>query len=85
VASYTADPEVLKQHAARALFLCYPDDYKLSMKAVSTECLKHYTGEVVIHVGEMLGHTALENPWCVFSAVSLRYLYLLLTELPLFG
>jgi hypothetical protein len=64
-------PEVLRQESGRTLFLCYPDEddeastemeEPLSMGAA---CLEHYTGEYVIHVGEVYGDTLAMNqaPW----------------------
>lgn len=39
-----------KEHRHRTLFLCYPDD----TQNMSMKCLEHYTGEYIIHVGELL-------------------------------
>lgn len=36
--------------AGRTLLLCYPDENE----PVSVNCLEHYTGEYVIHIGEMI-------------------------------
>lgn len=36
--------------ANRALFLCYPDD----TEDMSTKCLRHFKGQFIIHVGELL-------------------------------
>lgn len=38
-----------KQSAGRTLMLCYPDD----RESLSLECLKHYQGETLIHIGEL--------------------------------
>jgi hypothetical protein len=46
----------------RNLFLCYPDDRdKLAMK-----CLKYFTGEYIVHVGELMSTGTLsmpQSPW----------------------
>eukprot|EP00980_Cylindrotheca_fusiformis_P010846 scaffold2462_cov127-Cylindrotheca_fusiformis.AAC.3 len=42
-------PSSLKHHADRSLFLCYPDEEGEGMGA---ECLEHFKGTHVIHVGE---------------------------------
>ena len=44
-------PTKLKEHRDRTLFLCYPDEEGEGMGA---ECLEHYLGEYVIHVGESI-------------------------------
>jgi hypothetical protein len=42
-------PSMLEKHSDRTLFLCYPDEEDEGMGA---ECLSHYTGSFVVHVGE---------------------------------
>jgi len=54
------------------LFLCYPDE-DLSMggtngdspQSMATECLKHFRGDTIIHVGELFGDTLTMDhaPW----------------------
>ncbi|CAK4079254.1 unnamed protein product [Aphanomyces euteiches] len=57
-------PEVLKKHKKRTLMLCYPDDYEDSEESMSLECLNNYSGDTVIHIGELFGHTlCLPEPW----------------------
>jgi hypothetical protein len=57
-------PEVLEAHTARVLFLCYPDDFEDSDESMAARCLRHYRGDTVVHVGELLGDTcALPSPW----------------------
>ena len=73
-------PEVLTQLSDRALFLCYPDEEQTPTQApeeteeepiafsMAAECLKHYRGDYVIHVGELLatGSCLAQNdqaPW----------------------
>jgi len=73
-------PEVLSRHADRTLFLCYPDEEQTSIQqqeeqddvpvntSMAADCLKYYTGDCIIHVGEMLatGGALAQNdqaPW----------------------
>ncbi|ETW04565.1 hypothetical protein H310_03787 [Aphanomyces invadans] len=57
-------PEVLTKHKNRTLLLCYPDDYEDSDESMAEACLNYYTGEYVIHIGELFGHTlCLPEPW----------------------
>jgi FtsZ-interacting cell division protein YlmF len=57
-------PKILKNHSDRTLFLCYPDDFEDSEESMALECLNNYTGDTVIHVGEMLGQTlCLPDAW----------------------
>lgn len=42
-------PTSLKKHKDRALFLCYPDE---DGEGMGEQCLEHYAGKYVIHVGE---------------------------------
>lgn len=44
-------PEKIKENPNRALFLCWPD-YE---KAMASDCLENYTGDIVIYVGERGG------------------------------
>ena len=67
-------PEILQKEMGRTLFLCYPDEddrvdvsvdeseESLSLGAV---CLEYYTGDYVIHVGEIFGDTLSvdQAPW----------------------
>ncbi|CAJ1963015.1 unnamed protein product [Cylindrotheca closterium] len=56
-------PVSLKNHKNRALFLCYPDEDGEGMGA---QCLEHYTGTHVIHVGETILDATLsmdQAPW----------------------
>ncbi len=61
----TGEPKILKkaEHAQRALLLCYPDD----RESMSMECLEHFRGETIIHIGELAitGTKAggLQRPW----------------------
>ncbi|CAH1230652.1 Hypp328 [Branchiostoma lanceolatum] len=54
-------PEVLTSHGDRALFLTWPDSDESS--TLSTDCLNHYNGDVIIHVGELFGETLSSDPW----------------------
>lgn len=67
-------PDVLRQESGRTLFLCYPDeDDEVSKEIGESEqpcsmgaaCLEHYTGDYVIHVGEIFGDTLAmdQAPW----------------------
>ncbi|GLD94495.1 hypothetical protein PINS_up003106 [Pythium insidiosum] len=57
-------PKDLRKHPDRTLFLCYPDDFEDSSESMALECLHNYSGEYVIHVGEMFGQTlCLPGPW----------------------
>ncbi|RHY34559.1 hypothetical protein DYB32_000860 [Aphanomyces invadans] len=49
--------QVLTKHKNRTLLLCYPDDYEDSDESMAEACLNYYTGEYVIHIGELFGHT----------------------------
>mmetsp|Transcript_6872 Transcript_6872/g.8909 ORF Transcript_6872/g.8909 Transcript_6872/m.8909 type:complete len:412 (+) Transcript_6872:84-1319(+) len=70
-------PEVLSKHEDRTLFLCYPDenddiedeqpedssiDEPMSL---GQACLQHYTGNYIVHVGEIFGDTLsmAQAPW----------------------
>jgi hypothetical protein len=60
-------PEQLSENSVargRALFLCYPDE----MESMATECLDQFTGDYIIHIGELMvtGGTlcgAPTSPW----------------------
>ncbi|XP_019615932.1 PREDICTED: uncharacterized protein LOC109463529 isoform X1 [Branchiostoma belcheri] len=54
-------PEVLVSHGERVLFLAWPDADESS--TLSTDCLNHYKGDAIIHVGELFGETLSSNPW----------------------
>jgi hypothetical protein len=64
-------PEVLRQESGRTLFLCYPDeDDEASSEmeepfSMGAACLEHYTGDYVIHVGEVYGDPLAmdQAPW----------------------
>lgn len=44
--------------------LCYPDDYEHSEDSMALECLDNFSGDTVIHIGEVFGHTlCLPSPW----------------------
>jgi hypothetical protein len=65
-------PSVLAQHTHRTLFLCYPDEEGDGMAA---ECLEHYTGQYVIHVGETIWDANLsvdQCPWGRSSAADFQ-------------
>ena len=56
----------------RALFLCYPDEVAFTSEESDDECetmgaacLKHFKGDIVIHVGELYGDTISmdQAPW----------------------
>ena len=70
-------PEVLAKHSDRTLFLCYPDeddyvdpDYDVEEDgppmSTGAQCLQHYEGDHVIHVGELFLDATLsidQAPW----------------------
>lgn len=59
-------PEVLRQESVskgRALLLCYPDEFVHDMRSVALRALDDYSGDTIVHIGEMMPHTQLENPW----------------------
>mmetsp|Transcript_25627 Transcript_25627/g.33553 ORF Transcript_25627/g.33553 Transcript_25627/m.33553 type:complete len:336 (+) Transcript_25627:48-1055(+) len=60
-------PEMLlkESNKGRNLFLCYPDDYEDSEESLALNCLKKFTGDYVIHVGELFGQTlsCRQAPW----------------------
>lgn len=54
----------LRKHSDRTLFLCYPDDFEDSDESMALQSLHNYTGDTVIHVGELFGQTVcLPGPW----------------------
>uniref|UniRef100_A0A7S2X6L1 Methyltransferase n=1 Tax=Lotharella oceanica TaxID=641309 RepID=A0A7S2X6L1_9EUKA len=56
-------PAALKDFPSRSLMLCYPDDFEESMESIALTCLEEYAGDIVIHIGEMIPNTIMENPW----------------------
>lgn len=57
-------PEALGANSARTLMLCYPDDFEDSEDSMAVRCLRNYTGDTIVHIGEMLGETyCLPSPW----------------------
>jgi hypothetical protein len=75
-----SDPEIVEKN--RTLFLCYPDDEDMeiqdedgdddgdnhndSIQSFGWQCLDHYQGDVVIHVGELILDNNLsydQAPW----------------------
>ncbi len=61
------EPEMLKTHPAKTLFLCWPC-YK---KSFAHDCLKAFQGDTVVYIGEGMGgctaddefHQRLEEEW----------------------
>lgn len=56
-------PSSLEKHKDRTLFLCYPDE---DGEGMGEQCLAHYTGTYVIHVGESILDANLsmdQAPW----------------------
>jgi len=45
----TGGPTILKRYVNRSLFLCYPDEDE----SIAIQCMEHYRGEYIIHVGEL--------------------------------
>lgn len=56
-----SDPSVLRDHEDRALLLSWPDHEEDC--SFSLDCLKHYKGCTIIHIGELFGETLSANPW----------------------
>lgn len=65
-------PKVLQQKGNRTLFLCYPDeDGEVTVgdseepMSMGSACLEYYTGDIVIHVGELYSDTLSvdQAPW----------------------
>ncbi|KAF1322635.1 hypothetical protein FI667_g11059, partial [Globisporangium splendens] len=46
-------PKDLRKHSDRTLFLCYPDDFEDSSESMALQSLYNYSGDTVIHVGEL--------------------------------
>ena len=73
----TGGPKVLEQpdNRRRTLFLCYPDENasmsdndndKPPSQSMASACLKHYKGDYIIHVGELVLDATLsmdQAPW----------------------
>ncbi|XP_069471341.1 uncharacterized protein [Ambystoma mexicanum] len=57
----TSGPVILQQFPDRALLLAWPDADESS--TFSLDCLGYYRGEIILHVGELLGETLSANPW----------------------
>lgn len=49
-------PETLKEHAYKTLFLCWPP-----RGSMAAECLRHWNGRFLVHVGEFGGVTSNEK------------------------
>lgn len=66
-------PNVLKKESGRTLFLCYPDEdgevpldeSQEATTSMGAACLEYYSGDHVIHVGELFGDTLSvdQAPW----------------------
>ncbi|KAJ7374101.1 hypothetical protein OS493_009433 [Desmophyllum pertusum] len=54
-------PSILCDHEDRALLLSWPDHEEDC--SFSLDCLKHYKGNTIIHIGELFGETLSGNPW----------------------
>ncbi|KAF1320408.1 Nhac na:h antiporter, partial [Globisporangium splendens] len=62
-------PKDLRKHLDRTLFLCYPDDFEDSSESMALQSLYNYSGDTVIHVGEVFGQSVcLPGPWGRTSA-----------------
>ena len=62
-------PEMLAYPAAkgRTLMLCYPDE----QESMAAQCLDHYSGDIILHVGEMIfTGTAMGTPVAPFGRTS---------------
>ncbi|XP_043911374.1 uncharacterized protein LOC122788362 [Protopterus annectens] len=57
----TSGSEILEQFPERALLLAWPDAEESS--TFSLNCLAHFKGDLIFHVGELLGETLSSNPW----------------------
>lgn len=53
--NYEFGKKVLKIYV---LSLCLPEDCSFSL-----DCLRHYKGGTIIHIGELFGETLSANPW----------------------
>ena len=62
------DPKVLKKSSSkgRNLFLCYPDEGE----GMALECLENFTGEYIIHVGELINSGTLSLPQSAWGRTS---------------
>jgi hypothetical protein len=62
-------PEALAECSDRALLLCYPDEESAGPDygrrgGMAADCLRHYTGDTIVHVGELLFETVCRpSPW----------------------
>jgi hypothetical protein len=52
-----------EKYSEHTLFLCYPDDFIFSERSLAFDCLRKFSGQYIITVGELLGETRQENPW----------------------
>ncbi|XP_043574366.1 uncharacterized protein LOC122564008 [Chiloscyllium plagiosum] len=57
----TSGPEMLEQFPDRVLFLAWPDIDESS--TFSLDCLSYFRGDIILHVGELLGETLSANHW----------------------
>ncbi|XP_038670231.1 uncharacterized protein LOC119974936 isoform X1 [Scyliorhinus canicula] len=57
----TSGPEILEQFPDRVLFLAWPDIDESS--TFSLDCLSDFKGDIILHVGELLGETLSANHW----------------------
>nr|CCA14737.1 conserved hypothetical protein [Albugo laibachii Nc14] len=85
---WSGTPEVLSKHTDRTLLLCYPDDFEESEESMALNCLEHYNGDTIIHVGEWLGQTlCLPDAWGRTSSpefqVKLSTIYHKVLQVPL--
>eukprot|EP00043_Microstomoeca_roanoka_P017936 m.188940 g.188940 ORF g.188940 m.188940 type:complete len:245 (+) comp16735_c0_seq1:224-958(+) len=73
----TADSTFVKEQSrvTDGLFIAWPDDSEESTFGV--ECLQSFKGNIVAHVGELLGETLSANPWGQSTSKAFQ---LLLTE-----
>lgn len=56
----------LVKHSDRTLFLCYPDDFEDSDESMALQCLYNYSGDTIVHVGELFGQSlCLPGAWYV--------------------
>ena len=60
-------PSKLKEHSDRTLFLCYPDE---EGEGIGAQCLEHFTGTHVIHVGETIWDATLSKDQCPWGRSS---------------
>ncbi|XP_046840825.1 uncharacterized protein LOC124434927 [Xenia sp. Carnegie-2017] len=57
----TEGPKILEKFGDRVLLLAWPD--KDEQSQFSLDCLHHYRGDIIIHIGELHGETLSSNPW----------------------